>query len=88
MQARSTDRFLKLATVLERVTLSKTEIYNRINQGSFPAPVRLGPMRVAFLESEITAWIERTTRERAADPDRAQRRERAVRAAKAAHART
>ena len=52
------ERFLQLREVLRRTSLSKTHTYRLINAGTHPRPVPLGPMRVAFLESEIDAWME------------------------------
>ncbi|MFI4957392.1 MAG: helix-turn-helix transcriptional regulator [Gammaproteobacteria bacterium] len=47
----------RMPSVLKKTTLSKSEIYKRINEGTFPLPVRLGPCSVAWVESEIEAWI-------------------------------
>lgn len=47
---------ISLKTVLQRVPLSKSEIYRRIKAGTFPQQVRLGPSRIAFVESELDAW--------------------------------
>jgi predicted DNA-binding transcriptional regulator AlpA len=49
------DRLLTLEMVMDRTTLSKTEIYRRKKLGVFPIPVKLGPKRIAFVEVE--AWI-------------------------------
>ena len=35
-----------------------------IGEGRFPAPVRLGPMRLAFVEAEVEQWIEARAAER------------------------
>ncbi|CAN7219035.1 AlpA family phage regulatory protein [Mesorhizobium sp. LjNodule214] len=43
--------------VIDRVPFSKTQIYRKIADGTFPRPVPLGPHRVAWLESEIDAWV-------------------------------
>jgi len=51
-------RFLSLREVLDRTSLSKTHTYRLINAGRFPRPVPLGPHRVAFVESEVVAWME------------------------------
>ncbi|MES0020217.1 AlpA family phage regulatory protein [Mesorhizobium sp. M0036] len=50
-------RLLSMKQVLERIPLSKTEIYRRIRAGTFPIPIRLGPARIAFSADEIDAWI-------------------------------
>lgn len=49
---------IKLPTVKQRTTLSTSEIYRRIEAGTFPAQVRLGAKAVAWLEHEINAWID------------------------------
>jgi prophage regulatory protein len=51
-------RFLRLAEVRQRVPYSRSTIYQLIAQGRFPKPVSLGARAVAWLESEIDAWIE------------------------------
>ena len=50
-------RLLSMREVLSRTTFSKTHIYRLIKAKSFPKPVPLGLHRVAFLESEVEAWI-------------------------------
>ncbi|MEQ7760117.1 AlpA family transcriptional regulator [Xanthomonas hortorum] len=49
-------RLLRIAQVKDRVGMSQTTIYDRIKKGTFPKPVPLGTL-VAWLESEIDAWI-------------------------------
>ena len=51
-------RFLRLSTVMERTGLSRSTIYERIDQGGFPRQMALGPRSVGWLESDISAWIE------------------------------
>ena len=43
--------------VRARVRLSEPTIYRLRRAGRFPAPLRLGPKRIAWRESEIEAWI-------------------------------
>ena len=52
-----TERLLQIGEVKARVALSKTEIYRRIGEGVFPKQVHLSARRVAWIESEIDAWI-------------------------------
>ena len=52
-----TKRFISVAEVLDRIGLSRTHLYRKIKDDSFPRPVPLGPRKVAFLESEITEWM-------------------------------
>lgn len=51
------DRLIPLSTVLERICISKTDVYRRIQRGEFPKPVAIGRHRIAFVESEVAAWI-------------------------------
>ena len=51
-------RFLRLADVRSRVGLSRSQIYRKISTGDFPKAYSLGARAVAWLESEIDAWIE------------------------------
>ena len=51
------EKFMSLREVLGLTSLSKTHTYRLINAGNFPRPVPLGPHRVAFLESEVEAWM-------------------------------
>jgi len=53
-----TERFLRLPEVMRRVGYSRPSIYRKIDNTEFPAPVSLGGRAVAWLESEIDAWIE------------------------------
>ena len=71
------ERFISVAEVLDRVGFSRTHLYRKINAGSFPRPVPLGPQKVAFLESEIVEWMEERLRARAQNEGVEARRERA-----------
>ena len=71
------DRFISMSEVLDRICLSKTHLYRKINAGHFPRPVPLGPQKVAFLESEIEAWISERLQARDEREGAAARRERA-----------
>ncbi|WP_234824429.1 helix-turn-helix transcriptional regulator [Ensifer adhaerens] len=39
-------------------SLSRTTVNRLRSQGGFPAQVELGERRVAFVRSEVLAWIE------------------------------
>lgn len=51
-------RFLRLKQVKELVPLNTSAIYEYIARGEFPRNYKLGPRAVAWLESDIQAWIE------------------------------
>lgn len=55
---------LRLRSVLQRTTLSRSEVYRRIGAKTFPAPVRIGVRARAFDASEIEAWIADRVSER------------------------
>lgn len=51
------ERLLPLPAVLDRTSWSRAKLYDAINKGDFPAPVRLSTNRVAWPESTVAAWI-------------------------------
>lgn len=51
-------RFIKLPTVKDYTSLSRSEIYRRMAAGAFPAQVVLGPKAVAWIEAEVLAWCD------------------------------
>ena len=61
-------RFLRVRTVVEMVGLSKSTLYARIRDGSFPRPIQIGAQTVAFLESEVFDWMKDKAARRAAKP--------------------
>ncbi len=58
-QSTSTPSILRFKDLQERVKLSRSGIYARIAAGDFPPPIGLGPRAVGWLESDVTAWIEK-----------------------------
>lgn len=48
---------LRLPAVKARIGLGRSSIYNRIAEGTFPAPVSLGARAVAWPEHLISEWI-------------------------------
>jgi prophage regulatory protein len=49
---------LRLPSVKARTGLSRSTIYLRVSQGTFPRPVSLGARTVGWLSDEIDRWIE------------------------------
>ena len=49
---------LRKPAVLKATGLSKSTLYRQIATGAFPAPLRLGPRAVGWLESAVSAWVE------------------------------
>ncbi|MBB1525584.1 AlpA family transcriptional regulator [Pectobacterium carotovorum subsp. carotovorum] len=52
-------RLIRVPEVLRRVGFSRTKMYELIKEGRFPDKVKIGLRSVAFIESEIDAWIEK-----------------------------
>ncbi len=50
---------LRLPDVKRSTGLSRSTIYLRISQGTFPKPVNLGGRAVGWLEDEIQEWLQR-----------------------------
>ncbi|MCS6945779.1 MAG: AlpA family transcriptional regulator [Sutterellaceae bacterium] len=49
---------LRLPVVKARTGLSRSTIYLRVSEGTFPQPVSLGGRAVGWIESEIQQWLE------------------------------
>ncbi|KHS64171.1 DNA-binding protein [Pectobacterium brasiliense] len=53
-------RLIRLSEVMKKTGFGKAWIYRLISQNRFPKPVKIGIRAVAFVESEIDAWIQLT----------------------------
>ena len=49
---------LRLPDVKRRTGLSRSTIYSRVEQQTFPRPISLGGRAVGWIEAEINAWLE------------------------------
>jgi len=54
---------IRLPEVCRRLSVSRSTIYMMVAQGRFPKPVPVGLRAVAWIESEVDAWIENRIRE-------------------------
>ena len=50
-------KLLRLPQVKQTTGLSKSTIYARIAEGTFPKQIALGPRLVVWVESDIQKWI-------------------------------
>jgi prophage regulatory protein len=50
-------RFIRLRVLLTRVPLSRTRIYELVERGSFPAPIKLSERASAWDEAEVEQWM-------------------------------
>jgi prophage regulatory protein len=48
---------LRLPAVKTSTGLSRSTIYLRVSQGTFPRPVSLGGRAVGWVEDEIQSWL-------------------------------
>jgi prophage regulatory protein len=49
---------LRRKQVETRTGLSRSTIYARIAEGTFPSPIELGGRAVGWIETEIDAWLK------------------------------
>jgi len=52
-----TDRIIRLKTVLDRTGLSRSTVYRKIAEGTFPSQVRISVHGAGWRESAINRWI-------------------------------
>jgi len=57
VRSKETVEILRRPQVERRTGLSRSTIYQRMKDGTFPAPISLGAKAVGWLENEITAWL-------------------------------
>lgn len=53
-----TAKIIRLPQVRELVGLGKTAIYDKIKDGQFPKPLKLGRVS-GWLEGDVVAWINK-----------------------------
>jgi prophage regulatory protein len=54
---REPDRIIRLKTVLARTGLSRSTIYRKIAEGTFPAQIKISLNATGWHESDIKRWI-------------------------------
>ena len=52
------NKILRLPAVKSKTGLSRSTIYARVSQGTFPSALSLGPNTVGWLEAEVERWIQ------------------------------
>lgn len=53
----ATDRIIRLRTVLDRTGLSRSTVYRKIAEGTFPSQIRISVHGAGWRESAINRWI-------------------------------
>lgn len=51
------ERIIRMRTVLHRTGLSRSSIYRKIAEGTFPPQLKIGAHGAGWHESAINAWI-------------------------------
>ena len=51
------DRILRINTVLERTGLTRSTLYRKINDGTFPRQVAISSRCAGWRESAVNAWM-------------------------------
>ena len=51
------DRLLRVTEILPLVGFGRTSLYNKVADGTFPAPVKIGLRASRWRLSAITAWL-------------------------------
>lgn len=51
------ERIIRLKTVLERTGLSRSTLYRKIGEGTFPKQVRIAARCAGWRESAVNAWL-------------------------------
>jgi prophage regulatory protein len=50
--------FLRLPQVIQITALSRSTIYDHMDQGTFPKQFKIGPRAAGWLASDIQKWID------------------------------
>ena len=51
------DRFLRIGTVLQLTGLSRSTLYRKVQQGTFPRQIKLSERCAGWRQSSIEAWM-------------------------------
>ncbi len=57
MQTEAPDRILRINTVLDRTGLSRSTMYRRMENGTFPLNIQISTRCVGWRESAIAEWL-------------------------------
>lgn len=57
LQTEPSDRILRIKTVLERTGLSRSTMYRKMQNGTFPKNVRISTRCAGWRESAVNAWL-------------------------------
>jgi prophage regulatory protein len=57
-------RLIRLKEVIRRTGKGRSSIYKAISNGQFPPPVQIGERSSAWVEEEVSTWIEARIQQR------------------------
>ena len=66
---REPDRIIRLKSVLSRTGLTRSTLYRKIAEGSFPAQIKISVNGAGWHESEVNRWVEGPVRWRPKSED-------------------
>ncbi len=61
------DRFIRMPELLNKIGLSRSQIYRLISAGNFPEQKKVGPKVSVWRESEVDLWMAQQEPHRDAD---------------------
>lgn len=53
-----TNNILRLPAVKQKTGQSRSTIYDKVQRGEFPAPVKIGERAVGWVEAEVDSWVK------------------------------
>jgi prophage regulatory protein len=57
MADESSDRILRIKTVLAKTGLSRSTLYRKIEKGTFPRQIRIAERCAGWRESQVIEWM-------------------------------
>jgi prophage regulatory protein len=57
MQPQHPDRILRIKTVLQRTGLSRSTMYRKMQNGTFPPAIKISTRCVGWRECDVAAWL-------------------------------
>jgi prophage regulatory protein len=57
-EANARSQLVRLPNVCAQTGLSRSNIYRRIAQGTFPPPIKIGPYTSAWSADEVARWVD------------------------------
>jgi prophage regulatory protein len=58
------ESLIRLPALRTKLGLSRSTIYRLVDSGKFPAPIKLSPQTIAWVESEVETWLEARRKDR------------------------